>query len=113
MYYLANAFSLNMLPIEGHAKLIVDALPLLPHELGTYLKGYDLYSVVGHQSTADFLSSAMGMPVVFNREQVRVKYGDSIYIAQLNTRLPEGKILTRQEMDTVEVQFYVINVGRQ
>src|SRR5579875_1302590 len=93
MYYLANAFSLNMLP--GSARMTAD--PLTEEVAIDYLKSYleegFCQSVIGHQGTADILSAKFGMPVRYNRTNLKLRYGDSVYVVQVGSRLAEGQIL--------------------
>lgn len=110
MYYIANAFSLNMLP--GNARMIAD--PLTEEVAIDYLKSYiadgNCQSVIGHQGTADVLSAKFGMNIPMNRTNLKVRYGDSIYVAQLGTRLAEGQVLSVDELQAVPLSFWVVTV---
>ena len=109
MYYLANAFSLSMLP--GAARISADPLDShLTPEMGRYLAERGIVSVVGHQATADVLAAKLGIDVPFNRTSLKVEYGDSIYVAQLGTRLAEGQVLSREELAAVPLSFWVVTV---
>jgi len=55
-------------------------------------------SAVGHKATADFLSSLIGINIPVNRIQIQMKRGDKAIVFRLLSRLPEGKLLTTQEM---------------
>ena len=113
MYYLANAFSLNMLP--GPARMSAD--PLTEEVAVDYLKSYladgDCQSVIGHQATADVLTAKFGMSIPMNRTNLKLNYGDSVYVAQLGTRLAEGQVLSQAEMEAVPLTFWVVTVMRQ
>lgn len=73
--YVGNAFSLQMLttfPCDVHITE-VEAIPA------------NAISVVGHQDTANVLG------VAFNRVNLHLEKGDTLYVAQLQGgRLPEG-----------------------
>jgi hypothetical protein len=113
MYYLANAFSLNMLP--GAARMSVD--PLTEESAISYLKSYIeeglCKSVVGHQGTTDVLSAKFGMDIPMNRTNLKLSYGDSVYVAQVGTRLQEGQVLSQAELEAVPLSFWVVTVMRQ
>ena len=72
MYYLASAFALSMLP--GNARMVADRIPdeYVRESPGQYLAERDVYSVVGHQATADMMSALLGIEVVMNREAIQV-----------------------------------------
>lgn len=62
-------------------------------------RGY--VSAVGHQSTAEALSTILEMPVRANRITVKVELYDNFVCFQLNSRPPEGKILTLKELEAI------------
>lgn len=73
--FLCNAFSLQMVE-EFPASILIQEVSELPE---------GLESAVGHQDTA----AVLGVPM--NRINVKLKKGDTIYVAQLvGGRLPEG-----------------------
>ena len=83
MVYLANAFSLQMLT-EVPATITVEEVK--PQEIPN-----SIYSVIGHKDTAKVLSGILGFDVKMNREEIKLKKGDVLYVAQLiGGRLPEG-----------------------
>lgn len=76
MKYIANAFSLGMVPTENFHSLKFEAVEG-PEE--------EAVSIVGHADTAAVLGVAM------NRQSVTLQPGDTLYVAQLQGgRLPEG-----------------------
>lgn len=112
MYYLANAFSLSMLP--GNARMTADMIPAesINTDLGRYLSERHIQSVVGHQATADVLAAKLGIEVPFNRTTLKVAYGDSIYVAQPGARLAEGQVLSAAEIQAISLTFWVVTVMR-
>ena len=75
MKYIANAFSLGMVPSQHLPSLKFEAVQG-PEEAT---------SIVGHADTAAVLGVAM------NRQSVTLQPGDTLYVAQLQGgRLPEG-----------------------
>lgn len=74
--YIANAFSLQMLTLDEAHTIKVEPTDNFPS---------DSISVVGHPDTARILG------VSFNRVNLKLKKGDTLYVAQLvGGRLPEG-----------------------
>ncbi len=111
MIYLANAFSLSMLP--GSARITADPIDReLSPEMGRYLADRHIQSVVGHQGTADVLAAKLGIDVPVNRVNLKVQYGDSVYVAQPSTRLAEGQVLSKEELEAVPMSFWVVTVMR-
>lgn len=85
MTLLGNAFSLQMLDLtEGTS---VDFVPVTKEEVAQ--SGFQ--SVIGHQDTANVLTSLLGVEVPMNRVSVRITPEDTLYVAQVTGgRLPEG-----------------------
>jgi len=67
-------------------------------------------SAVGHQSTAEVLSTLLGVEIPFNRVQLKLEHGDKILVFQLLTRLEEGRVLTREEISSLPFKFYLVEV---
>jgi hypothetical protein len=66
-------------------------------------------SAVGHEATAKVLSELLGINIPFNRITVKLKAGDMCIHFALKTRLPEGKILTEEELKQLDYEF-VLNM---
>ena len=83
--YLANAFSLQMLDLSDAVS--VEIVPVTKEEVAA--SGFE--SVVGHQDTANVLTTLLGVEVPMQRVSVRLESGDVLYVAQVTGgRLPEG-----------------------
>lgn len=105
MVYLANAFSLNMLPtphlpcyLKVQRLTVEQVLELLP----------TAKSVVGHVQTAALFSEALGQEIQCRRETVALLVGDRVVVGQYRgPRLPEGVMELPQgaaiEWQSVEV----------
>lgn len=87
MKYLGNAFSLQMLPVSGCQVSVEPVEPdVVASELAT---GFT--SCIGHQDTANVVSSLLGLEVQMNRINVSLKPEDTLFVAQITGgRLPEG-----------------------
>ena len=83
--YLANAFSLQMLDLSS--AISVEIVPVTMEEVAA--SGFE--SGVGHQDTANVLTTLLGVEVPMQRVSVRLESGDVLYVAQVTGgRLPEG-----------------------
>jgi hypothetical protein len=58
-------------------------------------------SAVGHEATASFLSQLTGITISVNRIQVKMQPGDKAVVFQVLTRLPEGKVLSTEELKEI------------
>lgn len=87
MRYIANAFSLQMLPEGGTVRV-----KKLSGEIGTirrYAEGRT--SIIGHADFATTLSNLLKKEIAHNRESVTLEQGDTLLVAQvIGGRLPEG-----------------------
>lgn len=60
---------------------------------------HEYTSAVGHQSTAEVMTELLGQPVAMNRLAVQPAEGDYFLCFKLNTRPPEGAVLTRPQLE--------------
>ncbi|MEM2697965.1 MAG: DUF1874 domain-containing protein [Ignisphaera sp.] len=67
-------------------------------------------SAVGHEATAQFLSQLFDINVQTNRVAVKLKPGDKVVALKLQGRLPEGKVLTEEEMKSIPYKLYLLTV---
>ena len=56
-------------------------------------------SAVGHQSSADAMSAALGIPVPAQRLTVRPEPGDEFLCLRLHRRPAEGVVLDREQLE--------------
>jgi hypothetical protein len=61
----------------------------------------ELQSAVGHEGTAQLLSSLLGVEVKAERKTIFMKKGDAALQFFLKQRLPEGKVLSAEELQTL------------
>ena len=111
MIYLSNAFSLGMVNPSPSLTLRVRVASL--EEVKDLLRG-GFVSAVGHQATAELLSTLLGLPVEANRVAITMGAGDALVVFQLRIRLQEGQILSSQEVKSLYDQglasFYLVEV---
>lgn len=62
-------------------------------------------SAIGHQATADILTSLLGVTVPMNRIQYSQQQGDTALVFKLKGRAEEGKILTVAEIEEMGYEF--------
>ena len=86
--HVANAFSLQMVAASCKADIRKN---VSLEEAKTLVRESDGWtSVVGHADTAAVISGLLGVDVAYNRVAVTLEKGDTILVAQVNGRLPEG-----------------------
>ena len=68
----------------------------------------DILSAVGHQSTADILTTLLGVQVPMNRIMFEQEQGQKALVFKLNGRPEEGKILTQQEIEEIGYKFQLL-----
>jgi len=68
-------------------------------------------SAVGHEATAKVLTELLGVEIPFNRIAVKMKEGDSAIHFVLRTRLPEGKVLSEEELRELDFDLVLSRVS--
>jgi len=111
--YITNAFSLSMLgqlPQQGRTVMV---RPITLEEAKSLLQG-GFESAVGHPSTAQVLSTLLGLPVEANRVAITLSPGDRVVVFQLGIRLQEGQILSEEEVLSLyregKASFFLVEV---
>jgi hypothetical protein len=105
--YLANAFSLGMLPDQEETVLRVRKVSV--EEAIAFVKD-EFTSVVGHPGTSSVLEKLLNVPVPTNRIAIKLVPGDKILVFQLMTRLQEGQVLSEEELKELRFAFYIVEV---
>jgi hypothetical protein len=67
-------------------------------------------SAVGHEGTASLLSKILGIEVPLRRVAIYAKPGDLLIHFALRTRLPEGRVLSEEELRQLDFEFIVSEV---
>ena len=68
-------------------------------------EGKRIQSAIGHQTTAELLSALLGIAVAVNRSEYRQTVEDAALIFRLKGRPPEGKVLSREELEEMGYEF--------
>lgn len=103
MRYIGNAFSAAM--VAGGATVAFEPVEKPATE---WVRG--AVSCVGHESTAKLFSVQAGTEVRANRCNVTLQPGDKLLIGQVMGRLPEGVVLTEEQLRGVEVRWLMATV---
>jgi hypothetical protein len=69
-------------------------------------------SAIGHQSTADAFSLILSDVVEVNRIPAKMQEGDSAIALKVLGRVPEGVILTFDELNSIGFELYRIDMVR-
>jgi hypothetical protein len=101
---LLNAFSLSM--VNPPVLLRVEEIPL--EKVKTMVSEYGVDSAIGHEATAKFLSRLLGVDIPVNRKTVKLERDAVVF--QLLQRLPEGKVLSDEEIKQIPYKFYHVSV---
>ena len=102
---IANAFSVNMLKQDS---MLFFAQITLNIAMFMISDSSNIYSIVGHQSTADLLSAKLGCDIPLNRENYKKEKDDRIIVCLPDTRLKEGEVLSKEELSRINVKFWLI-----
>jgi len=110
--YISNAFSLGMLSPTPDG-LTLRVRPIILEEVLDLLED-GFTSAVGHPSTAQVLSTLLGLSVEANRVAIKMSRGDRLIVFQLGVRLEEGRILNEEEVMALYEQglasFWLVEV---
>jgi hypothetical protein len=95
---------------ENYEHVTVKIRKASVEEVRRLLQKSNFISAVGHQATATFLSTILNIEIPFNRITVKVKPGDVLVHFVLRTRIPEGKILSYEELSKLEFDLAISEV---
>lgn len=94
----------SILTVEGEYKLENITLEQAKELVSTST----LDSAVGHQSTADIMTELLEVEIPMNRQMFVQEKGQKSLVFKLNGRPEEGKILTREEIETIGYKFQLL-----
>jgi len=103
--YISNAFSLSMLTPPTTLTVVEASAEDVKNILN---QGFT--SAVGHEATSKIISTQLGIQVPTNRVSIKLSAGDMLIVYQLLTRLPEGKILSEDEMRQMPAKWYIVTL---
>jgi len=108
MQYISNAFSLSMLE-RTPARLYVAEIDV--EKARDFVETYTVESAIGHESTAQIVSEILGIPIPAIRRMITLKQGDSLLVFQLLKRLPEGVVLSKEEIQQLPYKFFLVEIA--
>jgi len=79
----------------------------------TLLREKPFVSAVGHGATAHFLSWLTGIEIPVNRVAIKMAAGDRAVVFRVLMRLPEGKVLSEEELELVSFEFGLLRKMRE
>jgi hypothetical protein len=108
--YVGNAISINMLSADC-AIWKIEKLKTT-EEAKALLSSVDcpIQSCIGHDATANVFSRLLGIDVPTNRITVKLSDGDAVLVGAIGQRLPEGKILSEEELKNIPITWYLVQV---
>jgi hypothetical protein len=107
MYLLSTGF----VPVDlEKLKKVVIVQRIVSVNEAKQLLANGFVSAVGHQSTAQLMSVILNMPVSYNRIQIFLEPGDQAICFILKARPPEGRVLSREEIEQIGYYFMHVKV---
>jgi len=106
--YIFNTLILPISPKYRKATVTLERVTV--EEVKKMIQDFAFTSAVGHQGTAELLSNLLGVPIPANRIAVHLEKGDVGIHFALRTRLPEGKVLSKEELEKLEYEFIISRV---
>lgn len=77
-------------------------------EVKKLIENVEIQSAIGHQATAEILTELLKTNVPMNRIQYEQQSGETAIVFKLKSRIPEGKILTREEIEQIGYEFCIL-----
>lgn len=105
--YVSNAFSLNMLRIPHGSVVVLNLVvsDMTPERFCAELKAAEeVVSAIGHEGTAQLLNRLCGTSFQATRAQIQLDVGDYLYLLQVGFRLPEGAVLSEEQLRELHKQ---------
>lgn len=68
-------------------------------------EGKTIQSAIGHQSTTELLTTLLEFPVAVNRMEFKQTVDNAALVFKLKVRPPEGKVLSRAELEEIGYEF--------
>ncbi len=85
-----------------------DFQPVSLQEAKDLVKNSAVLSAIGHAATAEILSELLEIEVKANRIEFAQSVGEIALIFKLKTRITEGKVLNRAEIEEIGYEFGIL-----
>ena len=100
----------NYIEKYGPVALLIDEISLDMVKKLANDKEYEFINAIGHESTAKLVGELINKELKANRIDIKMEESDTIVVVQLLERLPEGKVLSHDEImdyyNRGKVKFY-------
>ncbi len=103
--YLLNSPILTSHGLYEYRKISIDKAKALVKETIARNGSTSLVSAIGHESTARVLSLLIDHEVPANRIAIKMEVNDQAIVFRPKQRLPEGKILTEEELRAISFEL--------
>lgn len=97
---------LNTSVLTSYGTFSFHGIPLV--EAKGLVKKNGFVSAIGHSATAEVLSDLLEIEVIANRTEFVQSIENIAIIFKLKSRVPEGKILNRTEIEEIGYEFGVL-----
>jgi hypothetical protein len=67
-------------------------------------------SAIGHETTAQLLTQMLNLEVKAERRQIMLTPETKLVVFQLLGRLPEGRVLTFEELSKIPHKFFIVEL---
>jgi len=94
MIYVLNSPILTSMGVFKYSEISIE-------DASSILGSNNFTSAVGHQSTAEVMSRILKVEIPTNRVRIQMEPGDRAIVFQLRTRLPEGRVLSKEELESL------------
>jgi hypothetical protein len=110
MLYILNTL---VIPVEFGAKVgyVVSLWKIDVETARKIVREMPFISAVGHESTAKVLSELLGIEILCDRITVKMREGDAGLHFTLRSRLPEGKVLSEEELRQLDFELVLSRVS--
>jgi hypothetical protein len=110
MFYILNSI---IVPVDFQSKeaYLVSLWKIDLETARRIIKEMPFVSAVGHEATAKVLTELLGVEIPHNRIAVKMKEGDAGLHFVLRTRLPEGKVLSEEELKALDFDLVLSRVS--
>lgn len=72
------------------------------------LENSQIDSAIGHAATAEILTELLGTEIETKRAEYKQGIGETALVFRLKSRVPEGKVLNREEIEKVGYEFGIL-----
>jgi len=97
-------FNAPIVPInyDKYDRAIIRLRRISVDEAREFLSRHEFVSAIGHQGTAQLMSQLLRIEIPMNRITVQLEQGDIFIAFMLKQRLPEGVVLTKEQLEKLD-----------